>query len=217
MIENSIPSIPHAFDSSFITWLPDFPSAPNGMMTALQDTIPPFRSRDWEQWAESFNEKFEELLGLQGQQFMDLENLRDEIERMEKFHSENWSEWGKSLRENFREDSLRAFADSSAFKGLEAVRDLKEQLEKLREFELESFDDFGDDFRSLDKARHNEQTLRDELVKDGYLSPAEPISSLEWSEEYFKVNGKKVRPEDFKKYNELRESVFGVSKKNKAE
>ena len=213
MIEESIPP---GFDSSFIAGLPDFQSAPfNGMMPALQDTIPPFRGRDWEAWAESFNDKFEELFSLKGQQFMDLEELRDEIEKMEKFHSENWSEWEKSLRENLHHDSLRAFADSSAFRS--HLRDLGRQLEKLREFDIESFDDFGDAFRSLEKVRDDEQTLRDELVEDGYLSPDEAINSLEWNEDYFKVNGKKVRPEDLKKYNDLRESIFCGKGSKKAE
>ena len=211
MIEKSIPP---GFDSSFIAGFPDFPSEPfNGMTPAFQDTIPPFHGRGWEEWAESFNKKFEELLTLKGQHFKDLEKLMEEMEQ--KFRSENWSEWEKSLRQGFRGDSLRALADSSAFRNLDQFRDLEEQLEKLRGFE--SFEDFGDVFRSLEEARDDEQALRDELVEDGYLSADEPINSLEWNEKYFKVNGKKVRPEDLKKYNELRESIFGVKGPKKAE
>ena len=207
-------SIPSGFDRSLIAGFPDFPSAPFDGITALQDTIPPFRGRDWEGWAESFNEEFEELFNLKGQQFIDLEELKDEIEKIEKFHSKNWSEWEKSLHENFHHDSLGAFADSIAFKGLE---DLEQQLQQLREFKLESFNDFGDAFHSLGKAHADEQTLRDELVEDGYLSRDEAINSLEWNEDHFKVNGKKVRPEDLKKYNELRESIFGSRGSKKAE
>ena len=52
--------------------------------------------------------------------------------------------------------------------------------------------------------RDFEEILRDELVKDGYLSKGEDIESLSWSDETFRVNGKEVKKADQEKYRTLR-------------
>jgi hypothetical protein len=48
-------------------------------------------------------------------------------------------------------------------------------------------------------------------MEDGYLSRGEPIQSMEWSDEVFKVNGRTIKEEDRKKYQQLRSSFSAKS------
>ena len=108
---------------------------------------------------------------------------------------------------NIPEEALRSLEE---FEHSNALRNLDKQMEKLRDLDIERFDDLGKefDFHGNRMGRY-EQVLRDELSKDGYLSEGESIQSLQWNNDSFKVNDKKIREEHEKKYKDLKEKFFG--------
>lgn len=60
-----------------------------------------------------------------------------------------------------------------------------------------------------------EEQLRVELVKDGYLKKEEALETLNWKEDgNLEVNGRKIKDEDKKKYNDLHERYFRKDTRN---
>jgi len=204
-------NFPHAFDSAFHSTIPDFaPYAFDEMPEFGPDTIPPFPHHRWDSLSGAFSEQFK-------RQFDELTLRNDEFRMMfeemqKKFWPQNQEEWQRPFDPNFPNDKMKMFLDS------EALHHLEEQLQRLQEFDIESFDDFGNAFKPFGNRSHqHEKALREELIQDGYLSPDEPIESLEWNDDSFKVNGKQVRPEDFKKYDQLAERMFMGPERLKAQ
>ena len=193
-------NFPPVFDSAFHSTIPDFPPHPSGEMPVPgMDTIPPFHRHTWDSLSEAFSEQFK-------RQFDELTLKNDEFrmlfEQMQEKFFENEEDWHIPPHPNFPDDETKLFLDSGAFHQLE------EQLKRLDEFDMHSLEDFGNAFKSFGTPSHDENALREELIRDGYLSPDEPIESLEWNDDSFKVNGTEVRPEDFKKYDQLAERMF---------
>ncbi len=201
LMQKGFPDVSHIKPHGFPPALPDWD------LNAFPDSVPPpgFNFKDQKDW--------EELSGTFGDDFG---------EQFEKFYS--WegmdpSAFMKEFEENFRMpppfeefdlpgDSSRGFND---FPGEEAFGDLREQMEHLRDVQVEHFHqpDLGlhhDNFEMYEKA------LRDQLIKDGYLSEKETIQSMEWSNDSFKVNGKEIKGSDRKKYQDLHDKYMGHGK-----
>jgi uncharacterized coiled-coil protein SlyX len=77
----------------------------------------------------------------------------------------------------------------------------QKEIEVIREKQRARLDKVKEKMREA-AAEHEAylETLRDQLVKDGYLDKDEPIKSLHWTDDSLEVNGKKVKAKDAKKY-----------------
>lgn len=179
---------------------PPVPSAPN---IPVPDSLPannafPFDGGEWEAFSRAFGEDF-------------AENFRD----LRAFREEALADMMRGFEERFQsEDWMRPFSfqmPDEAFRGFPGLGDstmfeeLREQMEALRDLNMNHMrhlprHDPGEQL----SLRDFEEILRDELVKDGYLSKGEDIESLSWSDETFRVNGKEVKKADQEKYRTLR-------------
>lgn len=167
------------------------------------DTIPPpppgLGHRDWREFSESLEQElkksFEQFYG-----HMKRDSAFFPME-LDQFPFPDWDNF------NIPEEALRSLEE---FEHSDAFRNFDKQIEKLRDLDIERFDDLGKefDFHGSRVGRY-EQVLRDELLKDGYLSEDESIQSLEWNNDSFKVNNKQIREEHEKKYKDLNEKFFG--------
>src|SRR5690606_7974707 len=91
--------------------------------------------------------------------------------------------------------------------------DLREQMKDFRDMQMEHFRNWSPDTETdTDNFERYEDALDDQLKKDGYLSEGETITSMEWSDDTFKVNGKDIKPEDRQKYRDLHDRYLGTSK-----
>ena len=57
-----------------------------------------------------------------------------------------------------------------------------------------------------------EEKMKEQLIKDGYLGKDEKLESMHWHNGKLEINGKKIKPEDQKKYNEIHDKYFGLEK-----
>lgn len=190
---------------------PGFPPMPGMDLKALPDSLPPPGSMDQKQWDE-FSKTFEDSFGKQFEQFYSFRGM-DPSTFMKEFE-ENFNLPGvfdDFDNFDFPTDSLKhmpmpGFQD-------DAFREFREQMEDLKDLQMDHFnfhspgaDDGADNFERYEKA------LRNQLIKDGYLSESEPIRSMEWSDDTFKVNGKDIKPADRQKYRDLHDQYIGRSK-----
>ena len=53
-----------------------------------------------------------------------------------------------------------------------------------------------------------EEKMKEELIKDGYLGKDEKLETMHWQNGKIEINGKKIKPEDEKKYNEIHDKRF---------
>lgn len=198
--------------------IPVIPAVPDIDIQGIPDTIPPpafpFHSEEqWEEFSRSFGESFRKSMeGLHALRESELfENLKALEERFES------KEWPQPF-----------FQDSAAFKNLEQqlerlkgfeLEGLEQQLERIQEFELKNLEqqlerlqgplrDMEKNLRLQEtKLRKFEEILREELIQDGYLSRDEAIETMEWNDDSFKVNGKEIKESDKAKYEQLRDKL----------
>lgn len=227
LVERDVPDIPQV-ELPFVLPSPAPPTGPEPELPSIPDSIPGLgfhlRHQDqWEAFSENFEEHFRKRFGpLYSGDEMDASAFLKEFE--EKFNSEDWF----ALLENF---SLPADAfEHFDFEEDQAFEDLREQLEHLKELELENnaFKNLMleqvEHLKELEISAHPffgekyhkefteyQQALQDELIKDGYLSKGEPIQSIEWSDEVFKVNGRPLKEGDKKKYQKFRSGFSAKS------
>ena len=53
-----------------------------------------------------------------------------------------------------------------------------------------------------------EEKMKEQLIKDGYLGKDEKLETMHWHNGKIEINGKKIKPEDEKKYNEIHDKYF---------
>lgn len=203
LMEQGIPPIPDI--SMFRPMLPPnavMPALPHMNIPGIPDSLPvpliPFKGDEsWQEMAKAFEERFEEF----ALRNADAEKIMKEFEQQ--FKWEDWTAKFDSLK--IEEDVLRGLEDFQGF------HELEEKLEHLHNFETEDFRNLE---RNLERQSKNlrgyEQVLREELIKDGYLSKTEAIESLQWDETMFKVNGKKIKDSELKKYQEIHDKFFNT-------
>jgi beta-lactamase regulating signal transducer with metallopeptidase domain len=205
LMEEQIPPVP---DITLFTPVlpPDVvtPPLPHLDIQGIPDSLPrifPFSDHDsWEEMAKAFEERFEEF----ALRSADAEKLMKEFE--EKFQSQEWSTRFDSLK--ISDDVLQRLEDFNGFDELE------ESLKRLRGIQLEKFRQMERNLENYNKEFSSyEQVLRDELIKDGYLSKKETIESLQWDDTMFKVNGRKIKDSDLKKYQEIHDKYFNAPDK----
>lgn len=179
------------------------PALPHLRFQGVPDSLPrhffPFGDHgSWEEIMKAFEHRAEEF----ALRSADAEEFMKEFE--EKFRSQDWRPRFDSL--NIPGDILQGLHDFEGF------HDLEESLERLRGFEMEHLRQMERNLEKHDKAlRSYEQVLREELIKDGYLSEKETIESLQWDDTMFKVNGKRIKDSDLKKYQEIHDEYFNAA------
>jgi beta-lactamase regulating signal transducer with metallopeptidase domain len=169
----------------------------------LPDSFPGFDFKDQMQW-EELSKIFGDQMGKEFQDFysfrgMDPSTFMKEFQQSFEWPLDNF---------DFPADSLQGLQfDADAF------RDLKEQMQHFHNLQMD--DDRHADLQPgahADNFDRYEQALRQQLIRDGYLSRNETITSMEWSDDTFKVNGKDIRPADRKKYADLHDQYIGTGK-----
>jgi hypothetical protein len=120
---------------------------------------------------------------------------------MEKLHKQfRFDDWTASFDSlNMPEHVLKSLKD---FEDSESFNQFHEKLKRLHDLDVDRLRDFGNE---LNGRQGYFEALRNELIRDGYLSKKEEIESMEWSNDHFRVNGKDVKEADRKKYQELNE------------
>jgi bla regulator protein blaR1 len=188
---SAIPAVPGI---DVIPPMPDMYSMP-------ADTIPfGFNTEEWETMTKSFEDLQKQLELMHGYQEGDSTDMLPGWGRMFSLPGAQ----GFQFPDHFFE-SLGDLDRSDAFE------DLQENLRHLEGLQMENFGDFERQFQQHpDQTSSYEHELRDQLEKDGYLSADESISSLEWNNDTFKVNGKGIRPQDREKYRKLNDQFFGA-------
>jgi hypothetical protein len=88
-----------------------------------------------------------------------------------------------------------------------------QQLEEVQHLRDEEFERNRAGFEERMKAfeeknKRFEAELRAELIEDGYLQPDEKLENMHWHNGKVEINGKKIKPEHEKKYNELHHKYF---------
>lgn len=160
----------------------------------FNDTLPPFALEEWTDFNEAFSNEFREELQTLFRGNGDPHKLMEAFEKEFQFRRFN----------ELPADSFNRFHDGNIF------NNFREEFEKFQDFRIEEMERFRENFRSFDNPiQEYEQALRDQLIEDGYLSPGDRIETLEWNDESFKVNGRSLRPEDIKRYNDLRKNTPG--------
>ena len=190
-----IPPIP---DISVVPAVPDLqvdPVIPDLTLPTPPDSLPPvpygFRYQEqWDDFSKHLNEDLQENL-----EDLLTENDHDRLKMLEEFEQKFGWDFSTPFHFNLPPgifESLKDFPDKEAFKNLE------EELQRFGDIHREHFRDFENDFDGF----RFEKALREQLIDDGYLAGDEAIQSLEWNGNVFKINGKKIKEADAKKYRE---------------
>lgn len=182
------------------------PMTPGMPLPGMLDTIPSFGFQDmgrWEDFARAFEENFRE-------RFEMLDGFQDADSAGFRSHFRDFT-WPDLDSLGIPDHAMRAFRDLDLSYG-----DLNENLQRLKDLNMDRFEDFGRQFEDFgQRTSRYQDVLRDELTKDGYLGKDEPIESLEWNNDNFKVNGKSIKKSDLEKYNKINEEYLGVGGKVK--
>ncbi len=118
---------------------------------------------------------------------MDLEQFEREQEEFREQFEDLQGEWQAQLKDQMRElsESLKNLPDmEQEFKRME--EEIKEDTKHLREFEA---------------------ALKEELVKDGYISENEEVDII-FNDEEIKINGENIIKKDLEKYQKIRMKYF---------
>jgi bla regulator protein blaR1 len=203
------------------------------------DSVPDrraFRNRDWEAFHEEFEKEFRERFeDFYEKHEKDLTMMMEELQEKFKgdFKEADWRaleqaemariEAGK-FNEQFPfvvevEEALKAQEQAVLAQEMAAaelhgqvieVQDLAHEVEALQlknEMQLKEME------RNMKEVERNlqafEKRLKEELVKDAYISKSEEIRDMHWDDNgEIQVNGKKIREADRKKYQDLHKKYF---------
>lgn len=205
--------------------IPSFPSVPavpadvwNFGFAPSVDTIPGSwfnHGRNWEKFSEEFEKKFsEEFSEFYKTHEKDFDKMMKEMEEKFKDDFENGDLHGLQMLEATRlhelaqldaiehvdipeirlaeEEALASLAHINEISMIPGLNNLSEDLATLQA-SLHLLDDQMDQFNS---------GLKKMLVEDGYLKKDEELKSLNWDDHEIHVNGKKVKEQHLKKYQE---------------
>lgn len=161
-----------------------------------------FYSQDFqEEFLSKFKERFGEFYATNGEE---LEKMLAELER------ENWhidaSAFEASARAN--DDALRAIEEGHR----QHEEKMAEFHSNMRDWEeqhrvhMQKFEAQMKQFE-LDMEVFNNK-LREQLIRDGYLGKDEKLENIHLSDDEIEINGKPIRQNDVKKYQEFHEKYF---------
>lgn len=192
--------------------MPPFPEIP------LSLDSPGFRlnENDWKEFSKEFEENFKSKFEDFYQKHQeDIQRMLEDVQN--KVNSKFDKEWELKVEDFAQEQEERARIFEDKFQReaeLMALRDEHMQIEherleaQHREFER-NHARLEENMKALEEAnRIFEEKMKDELIKDGYLGKDEKLESIHWHNGKIEINGKKIKPEDEKKYNEIYEKRF---------
>jgi bla regulator protein blaR1 len=202
----------------------EMPSIEMDMMLEL-DSLPSGRfNRNWDEFEKEFEERFKEKFGdfykkHQGE-------FQKMMEEFEGRYNDRFTQWSP-------EHEVEALAHAQVAREhaqharrqhelsmVEQERHMKEMDENMQRWERDHADHMKvveEDMRKVDaemkemeKNMHAfEIELKKELVKDGYLKADEEVKTINWDgENEMRVNGKKIKDSDSRKYSELQEKFL---------
>ncbi|HEX6225897.1 MAG TPA: M56 family metallopeptidase [Chryseolinea sp.] len=179
---------------------------------------------NWERFGREFEEEFKAKFGDFYEKHQEeiqrmLEDVHNKVNgnfgpdwelNLEKF-AERQAEWAQNSAAQWeRHAELLQKNQAMHDQALEAQM---EAFEKSRAVHLDAFEKSHEAFEKSMKAfeeknRFFEEKMKQQLIEDGYLGKDEKLESMHWHNGKIEINGKKIRPEDEKKYNEIHEKYF---------
>jgi len=175
-----------------------------------------FKGNEWEEFSKEFEEnfkaKFEDFYQKHQE---DIQHMLEDVQN--KVNSKFDKEWELKV-EDFaqeQEERARTFEDKWRREAeLMSLQDehLQRQQESLeaqhREFERNRVR-LEENMKALEENnRILNEKLKEQLTKDGYLGKDEKLETIHWQNGKLEINGKKIKPEDEKKYKEIYEKRF---------
>ncbi len=207
-----IPPIPDV--AGMIPPLPDFemvPDLPHGLQGGLKD------EKYWEQFGEEFEKnfktKFEDFYKTHEK---DIEAIMEDVQK--KLNNSFDGSWEARMQEfSKRQESwalknAEQWARSAEKFSKKAGENMKGWEERFK-MQHETFEKNQEQFKKRTEAFEErnklfEEDLKSELLKDGYLDQGEALENMHWHNGSIEINGKKIKPQDEKKYNDLHKKYF---------
>ncbi|HKZ39054.1 MAG TPA: M56 family metallopeptidase [Chryseolinea sp.] len=210
-----MPPIPDV--AAMIPPVPDI----NIMLDEFDFPAMPWRGEeDWEEFGKEFEEKFKAKFGdfYQANE-EDIQRIIEDVQQ--KVNSKFDEDWAKKMQdfavrqqelarthaENWERQKDVLSREQEHLKNSEddVKRWEKEQASHLKEFE-KNHEQFERKMKAFEEnTQRFEEELKTELIKDGYLGENEKLTNMHWYNGSIEINGKKIKPSDEKKYNELHE------------
>ena len=170
-----------------------------------------FREHDWEEFSREFEENFKA-------KFEDFyEKHEADIQRMlEDVHDKVNSKFDREWEMKMEDFGAKWERKAALLSQQESMRSLERNLKHLNESHeaqqrgLErSHQAFEKSMKAFEeKNRFFEEKMKEQLIEDGYLGKDEKLETMHWHNGKIEINGKKIKPEDEKKYNEIHEQYF---------
>jgi bla regulator protein blaR1 len=213
-VDFDIPPIPDL--AGIVPPLPDFGmdlqfDMPHGPHGAWKD------EKNWEEFSKEFEThfktKFEDFYKAHEK---DIEAIMEDVqEKLNNSSNESWEtrmqafskkqeEWALKHADEW-ERSAAEFSEKAA----ENMRRLDGQLKMRHDVFEKNHEQFKKRMEAFEKKNKLfEEELKSELIKDGYLDENEALENMHWHNGSIEINGKKIKPEDEKKYNDLHKKYF---------
>lgn len=218
--------------------LPDFdfeiPPIPDvaGMVPPFPSfSGPEFDGRDWEEFRKEFEENFKAKFGdFYEKHEKDIQEMMEDVkEKVDSKFDEDWSAKMQDFAERHEElarsqaERWQQQAENLSERHQEQIERSQEALKRWEERQLLHQETFEKHQQALEERMKNfeertkafETELTKELIKDGYLGEDEKLENMHWHNGSIEINGKKVKSEDEKKYNEIHEKYFREPKEVK--
>ena len=175
-----------------------------------------FKGSEWEEFSKEFEENFKAEFGdFYEKHQEDIQHMLEDVHEKvnNKFDKEwglkiedfaqNRADWAKVVGERWqREAELLSQQDEQMQREQERLKARNREFERNRlEFEIR-MNAFKESNRLF------EEKMKEQLIKDGYLGKDEQLETMYWQNGKIEINGKKIKPEDEKKYNEIHDKRF---------
>jgi len=187
---------------------PDFPGVPDFIFE--YDTIPGNLSystlQDFEKFSKEFEANFIEQFGC-------IKKIQDfESEFSQEISAQANSDIQRQMAQHHAEVMIQNL-EHHARAMTEHQAALARMNEDLANWEEEHSERMKEVEKNLQRMNENmeafEKEIQKELVKDGYLKADEKIDNMHWNTKgEIEINGKKLRDEHLKKYNQIHDKFF---------
>jgi bla regulator protein BlaR1 len=200
------------------------PTIPFAPFSATEDSLPGRHwknKKDWEAFNKEFEQKFKERFGeFYNEHGKDLEKMMEELsERFErKVNSTEWHELSEPALAPVDLERIHAQIASIKVPAMRAIEAAQAQIahqeamkhiqesQKAIEHQLH---EMNKNLKAMENSRQAfEKNLTEELIKDGYFKKNEKLKNIYWNDDTIKINGKKIKDKDMKKYRDLNEKHF---------
>ena len=233
--EPATPVKPHREPNPSVAEIPSLPPLPgfdfNFNFDTAMHTFGWGQEMRWEEFGEAFERNFKAKFGdFYSRNQEEIERLMKETERNlnENFGS-HWQTQMEDLaakHEQWATEHADVWAQKAEDFAIEHDGLIRKNLEKLehldvpQEFFGENHQEFEqrmqaleENLKALEKAHKLfDEQMKSELIKDGYLKDGEELENMHWRNGLIEVNGKRIKAEHEKKYNELHQKYLAVPK-----